>query len=182
MRTLSDHILDILQNSISANATLIEIIVEENKKSDICSLRIIDNGCGMNEEILKEATNPFFTSRKTRKVGLGLSLLKQNAEMSNGKFSLTSKPEKGTEVEAIFQLSNIDRQPLGDIWNTFYLTMLSNETVELIYLHKTDNGEFRINSTEIREMLGEVSLKQKEIREAIIELIKNNLRDIEAIK
>ncbi len=72
MRTLSDHILDILQNSISANATLIEIIVEENKKNDICSLKIIDNGCGMNEEILREATNPFFTSRKTRKVGLGL--------------------------------------------------------------------------------------------------------------
>ncbi len=181
MRTLSDHILDILQNSISANATLIEIIVDENKISDICSLKIIDNGCGMNEEILKEATNPFFTPRKTRKVGLGLSLLKQNAEMANGKFSLTSKPEKGTEVEATFQLSNIDRQPLGDIWDTFYLTMLSNETVELIYLHKTDKGEFKIHSTELREMLGEISLKQKDIREAIIELIKNNLRDIGVI-
>jgi hypothetical protein len=179
MKTLSDHILDIVQNSIRANATLIEIIVKEDKKKDLCLLRINDNGCGMNKEILEQATNPFFTTRKTRKVGLGLSLLKQNAEMANGKFSIQSELNKGTEVEAVFQYSNVDRPELGDVWNTFYLTMLGNEKVELIYEHKTNNGSFKISSTEIRKNTEGVSLQQTEIREAITDLIKNNITDIQ---
>lgn len=182
MKTLSDHILDILQNSVNAGATLIEIMVEENKKKDICSIRIIDNGCGMDAETLKLATDPFFTSRKTRKVGLGLSLFKQKAEEANGSFLLDSNIGKGTRLKAIFQLSHIDKPPLGDIWETFYLTMLSSKNIEFLYQHKTEKGEFRIQSTEIREMLGEVSIQQKEIKEAIIELIKNNLKDIESLK
>lgn len=181
MKTISDHILDILQNSVNAKATLIEIMVEENKKKDLCSIKIIDNGCGMNKATLKQATDPFFTSRNTRKVGLGLSLFKQNAENAKGSFSVKSELEKGTEIEANFQISNIDRPPLGDIWETFYLTMLSYKRIEFVYQHKTENGEFQILSSEIREMLGEVSLQQKEIREAIIELIKNNLKDIKSL-
>lgn len=181
MKTLSDHILDILQNSIGANATLIKIRIEEDKKSDLCLLKINDNGCGMDEETVTKATNPFFTSRKTRKVGLGLSLLKQKAEMAKGSFNLISEVGKGTEVKAVFQLSNIDRPPLGDIWDTYYLTMIGNENIEFIYQHKTEKGDFKIYSAEIKEMLGEVSIMQKEIKQAIIELIKNNLKDIEAI-
>jgi hypothetical protein len=178
MRTISDHILDIVQNSIRANATLIEIIVEEDKKRDFCLLTIKDNGCGMDEETAKQAVNPFFTSRETRKVGLGLSLLKQNAEKTNGTFELNTEVNKGTEIKAVFQLSNIDKPPMGDIWNTFYFTMLSHEKLDLRYLHKTEKGEFKIHSAEIRNLLGGVSLKQKEIKEAIIELIRNNLKDI----
>lgn len=179
MKTLSDHILDIIQNSIRANATLIEIIVEENKKSDLCILRIVDNGYGMNKEILEQATNPFFTTRKTRKVGLGISLLKQNAEMANGKFSIQSELNKGTEVEATFQYSNVDRPELGDVWNTFYLTMLSNENVEIIYEHITNKGSFKISSNEIRSNIEGISMQQPEIREAITDIIKNNITDIQ---
>ena len=181
MRTLSEHILDIVQNSIAAKATLIEIIVKEDKKNDLYTLIIKDNGCGMSEEILKKATNPFFTSRVTRKVGLGLALLKHNAEQANGSFELNSEIEKGTVVKADFQLSNVDKPPLGDIWNTYYLTILSHAHLDINYLHKTEKGEFRIQSSEIMEMLGNVSLKQKEIKDAIIELIKNNLKDIEIL-
>ena len=119
MRTISDHILDIIQNSLGAGATLIEIIVEEDKKRDICSLIIRDNGKGMDRETLKQAVNPFFTSRETRKVGLGLSLFKHNAENANGSFEIKSRVNKGTEIIAVFQLSNIDKPPMGDIWNTF---------------------------------------------------------------
>ncbi|HSO89169.1 MAG TPA: ATP-binding protein [Draconibacterium sp.] len=179
MKTLSDHILDIVQNSIRANATLIEIIVEEDKKNDLCVLRIRDNGCGMNKEILEQATNPFFTTRETRKVGLGLSLLKQNAEMANGKFKIQSEVNKGTDVEATFQYSNVDRPEFGDVWNTFYLTMLGNEKVEMIYEHKTNKGSFKISSIEIRKNTEGVSLQQTEIREAITDLIKNNITDIQ---
>jgi len=179
MKTLADHILDIVQNSIRANATLIEIIVEEDKKNDRCTLRIGDNGCGMSAEVLEKVTNPFFTTRKTRKVGLGLSLLKQNAEMANGRFNIRSELNKGTEVEATFQLSNFDRPELGEVWDIFYLTMLANKNVEIIYGHKTNKGSYKISSTEIRENTGGVSLQQTEIREAITDLIKNNITDIQ---
>ena len=179
MKTLSDHILDIIQNSIRANATLIEIIVEENKISDLCILRIGDNGCGMNKEILEQATNPFFTTRQTRKVGLGISLLKQNAEMANGKFSIQSELNKGTEIEATFQYSNVDRPELGDVWNTFYLTMLSNKNVLINYEHITNKGSFKISSAEIRSNIEGISMQQTELREAIRDLIKNNITDIQ---
>ncbi|MEN8116178.1 MAG: ATP-binding protein [Bacteroidota bacterium] len=181
MRSLSEHILDIVQNSIRAKAKLIEIMVEENKLSDLCHITISDNGCGMNEENVKLAINPFFTSRETRKVGLGLSLLKQNAERANGSFSLTSEPGKGTKVEAVFQLSNVDKPPLGDIWDTYYLTLLSFIEGEIEYHHTTEKGSFRIHSAELKAILGNVPLQQKEIKKAIIELIKNNLKDIEAL-
>jgi anti-sigma regulatory factor (Ser/Thr protein kinase) len=180
MKTISEHILDIVQNSVRAKATLIEIIVAEDKKNDFYSLVIKDNGCGMNSEIVKKATNPFFTSRSTRKVGLGLSLLKQNAERANGYFQINSEEKKGTTVKAVFQLSNVDRPPLGDIWETWYLTLISHENLELVYRHKTENGEFILNSEEIKDMLGDVSLKQKEIREAVLELFKNNLIEIDS--
>jgi len=179
MKTLADHILDIVQNSVRANATLIEIMVEEDKKNDLCVLKITDNGCGMNKEILEQATNPFFTTRKTRKVGLGLSLLKQNAEMANGRFNIRSEINKETEVEATFQHSHFDRPELGEIWDTFYLTMLGNKNVEFIYSHKTNKGSFKISSAEIRKNTEGVSLQHPEIREAITDLIKNNIANIQ---
>lgn len=179
MKTLSDHILDIAQNSLNAKSTLIKITVEMDKKNDLCIVKITDNGCGMSREILEQATNPFFTTRKTRKVGLGLSLLKQNAERANGKFSIHSELNKGTEVEATFQYSNVDRPELGDVWNTLYLTMLSNSNVEIIYEHITNWGRFKISSGEIRDNIEGISMQQPDIREAIIEMIKNNIKDIQ---
>ena len=158
---------------------MIEISIETDKKTDLCILKIKDNGCGMNDEILKQATNPFFTTRTTRKVGLGLSLLKQNAEQANGKFFIQSELNKGTKVEAQFQLSNVDRPELGDVWNTLYLTMLGNANVELIYEHKTNKDEFKFSSTEIRESIEGVSMQQQNVREGIIDYIKNNIKEIQ---
>ncbi len=179
MKTLSDHILDIVQNSINAKATLIEIMVRFDKIRDLCTLKIKDNGCGMNDEMLRRATNPFFTTRKTRKVGLGLSLLKHNAEMSNGSFNILSEVNKGTEVEACFQYSNIDRPELGDVWNTLYLTMIGNKDVEIVYEHVTEKGQFVFSSAEVKKSVEGVSMQQTEIREAIIEFIKNNIVSIQ---
>lgn len=180
MKTISDHILDILQNSVTAGATLIEIIVTENKKNDFYSIEISDNGCGMDAETLQKATDPFFTSRNTRKVGLGLSLLKQNAEIVGGSFELESELNKGTKVTAIFKHSNIDRPPTGKVWEVFYLTMLSYQNILLRYKHTTETARFEINSNEILEAIGNVPLKNMEIKEAIYELIKNNLKSIQA--
>lgn len=179
MKNLADHILDIIQNSLRADANLIEIIVEENITDDFCKIQITDNGCGMSEETVKQAANPFFTSRKTRKVGLGLALLKQNAEMANGSFSLKSEPGVGTIVEAQFQLSNVDKPPLGEIWDVLYLTMLGNQNVTLTYEHRTNKGNLKITSAEIREAIGGVSMQNTEIREAITGLLKNNIKEIQ---
>lgn len=180
MRTLADHIFDIVENSTRAGATLIEIMVDENKKKDICKLKINDNGCGMDSETLKLATNPFFTSRKTRKVGLGLALLKQMVELANGKFSIYSTKNVGTKVMADFQISNIDRQPMGDIWESFYLLLLSNKNINIIYQHKTEKGDFEISSTEIYSMFEGISLQNTEVKNGIVDYIKNNLKNIES--
>ena len=179
MKNLAEHILDIVQNSLRAEATLIEIIVEENKTDDFCKVQITDNGCGMNEEQLKQAANPFFTSRKTRKVGLGLSLLKQNALQTNGNFNIQSAPGVGTTVEATFQLSNIDRPPLGEIWDVFYLMMAGNESVQWVYEHKTNAASYRITSSEIKGAVEGVSLQNAAIREAITSMIKGNIAEIQ---
>jgi anti-sigma regulatory factor (Ser/Thr protein kinase) len=182
MITIADHIMDIVQNSVSAEATLIEIIVEEDKKNDLYSLKINDNGCGMDKEILKQTTNPFFTSRKTRKVGLGIPLLKQHTEQTGGKFTIESETGKGTKVIARFKHASIDRQPLGDISETLYMLLLAYANVTWVYEHRTEYGKFEFNSADVKNALGNVSLQQKEIRTAICELIDNNLEDIKATK
>jgi len=182
MKTISEHVLDIIQNSVRAGATLIEIIVVENNISDLYALTIKDNGSGMSMELLEKAANPFFTSRKTRKVGLGLSLLRQNAEAANGSFFIDSTVGVGTVVQANFQLSHLDRPPAGDIWNSWYLSVIGNPKTRFQYRHQTDEGEFKIDSGEIREMMKGVSLKQSEIGNALTEMIKNNLEEIKASK
>jgi hypothetical protein len=136
----------------------------------------------MSPEVLQNAANPFFTSRNTRKVGLGLSLLKQNAEAAGGSFQLWSEPGKGTNVHAVFQLSHYDRPPMGDIWDTWYLTLLSNPGIRLVYTHQTGKGAFKVDSEEVLETLGGVRLQQKQVKEGVIEWIKNNLEEIEASK
>lgn len=180
MKTIADHMLDIVQNSLRAGATLIEIMVEEDLMNDLYLLKITDDGCGMDSETLKKAADPFFTSRKTRKVGLGLALLKQNAEAARGKFQITSDEETGTIVEAIFRLSDMDRPPLGKIWEIYLLMLMcGKEKVDVRYRHKTSKGSFSISSDELNKEIGNEWQYQKEIRNAIEEMIKNNLTDIE---
>lgn len=179
MKTISDHILDICQNSIRAKATLIEIMVEEDIYNDFYRVTICDNGFGMDEETARRAADPFYTSRTTRKVGLGLPLFKQNAEQAGGSFSLVSAPGEGTRVTACFKHRNIDRPPLGEIAQTLVLLVIGNEDLTFRLLYKTPSGEYNFDSAEVKEALGEV-LKLKEGREAVIELINNNLIDIGA--
>lgn len=179
MRTISDHVMDIVQNSVRAGATQIEIIVEENLKNDLYILNINDNGCGMSSEMLEQAVSPFFTSRNTRKVGLGIPLLKQKAETAGGNFEIDSEEGRGTFVKAVFRHRHIDRPPLGDIWNTWLLTVLGNPELRIVYRHITGKGEFEADSRRITEMFEGASLQQKEIREAIMEWMENNIKDIE---
>ena len=136
----------------------------------------------MSKDIVLQATNPFFTSRTTRKVGLGLSLLKHNVQATNGLFSIDSEVGKGTRVKAIFQLSHLDRPPTGDLWDSLYLILLGNPEIRVVYRHQTPEGTFEMDSAELKQMLGGISLQQREIKKAVIELIKNNLEEIKASK
>ena len=126
MKYLSMHILDIIQNSIRANASCVELNIVENKQLNTYTIIIIDNGDGMDDEMLSKVFDPFFTTRTTRKVGLGLPLLKQNAERTGGHLIVKSKPREGTIIEASFAHNNIDRPSLGDISGTIMIIVGAN--------------------------------------------------------
>ena len=180
MKTLSEHILDIVQNSVKASANLIEIIVMENRNDDLYHLEIRDDGCGMTQETAIRALEPFFTSRTTRKVGLGLPLLKHNAEQAGGSLDISSEPGKGTTVTARFGLSHIDRPALGDIAGVFLLLAIGHPGTGFSYQHTTPEGSFSISTADLRETLGDVSLMNPEIMDGVRELIRNNLEAIHA--
>lgn len=182
MKTISDHLADIVGNSVEAHATLIEIIVTDDNIKDIYVLEVIDDGYGMNEEMLKQVASPFFTTRNTRRVGLGIPLLKQNATASNGTVAIQSEVGKGTSLKATFQLSHIDRPPAGDIPDSLYLMFMGNPGIRFIYRHNTPEGSFEIDSAELIRLLNGVSLQVQPIKKAVIELISNNLADIKASK
>ena len=135
MPEISLNILDVAENSTMAKASLVEITVDADTASDRLTIVIKDNGCGMTEEQAAQVTDPFFTSRTTRKVGLGVPFFKYAAESTGGSFSIESRPGKGTAVTAVFVLSHIDRMPLGDITSTIHtLIVYHPETVSYTHL------------------------------------------------
>ena len=180
MKDLALHILDILQNSVTAGATLIQLRIDEIPAEDKYLVKFIDNGRGMDAEMVQNVTDPFFTTRTTRKVGLGLPLLKQNAERTGGNLMIHSTPGTGTEVEAKFGFSHIDRLPTGDIAGTLALTASSYPAVNFIYTHNTQLGTFKFDTAEIREELGEIPLSNPQVIAFMKELIRDNLKEIKA--
>ena len=119
MREITLHLLDLAENSVSAGARTVQIAICEDLKADLLTVSIEDDGRGMDEETVKRVTDPFYTSRTTRKVGLGIPLFKEAAEECNGRLTISSTPGKGTKVEVSFQHSHIDRMPLGNMSTTF---------------------------------------------------------------
>lgn len=164
MTELSLHILDIVQNSIKAGASLIEIVVDENIKDNLLTISISDNGCGMDEEFLKDVVNPFKTTRTTRKVGMGLSLLKTACEITGGQLEITSQVGVGTKVNATFGYDSIDRQPIGDMASTMSAIIGGNDKIDYVYTRMINNDSFVFSTYEIRKILGEdVALSELEV-------------------
>ena len=166
MKELSLNILDISQNSVKANASLIGISIDET--DDVLSFKITDNGKGMTADFLSRVTDPFTTTRTTRKVGLGLPFLKMEAEMTGGSFSIKSKSETeykehGTEVFASFNKKSIDYIPLGDIIGTLCALVQGAENTDFIFNHKMPHGEVFLSTKEMRELLGDVPLGSPEV-------------------
>jgi len=151
MEDLSLHILDIVENSITACAKKIEIKIIEEKKKDLLTIEIIDDGKGMDEEALKNVLDPFFTTRKTRKVGLGLPLLAQSAEESRGSIKIESKPGQGTKVKATFGYSHIDRKPLGDIYESLKVLIVANPDINFIYEYQKNDVNYHLDTKGIKK-------------------------------
>ena len=168
MRELSLNVMDIAQNSISAGASLITISVVEDLTQDLLSISVKDNGRGMTPEQVQNVTDPFYTTRTTRSVGLGVPLFKMEAEMTGGHFTIDSTVGVGTELCAVFHPSSVDMIPLGDINGTILLLVTSNTDRDFLFTrsYKDHNAErdFALNTAEVKEVLGgEVSLNAPEM-------------------
>src|SRR5690554_2456387 len=164
---LSLNILDVANNSIRAGANLIVIQVSIHTREDILTIKIIDNGHGMTKEQLSQVEDPFFTTRTTRDVGLGIPFLKQAALITGGTFSIKSKPNVETLVYASFGLSHIDRMPLGDINSTIYTLVLANQEIDFLYVFQCDDKEFQLDTRSLKDILGDISFDTPEVAEFI---------------
>jgi len=173
MNELSLHILDICQNSIKANASLIKIIITENIINNIYKIEIIDNGSGMDKKTLSQVADPFFTTRTTRKVGLGISLFKMAAEMTEGSLEIASTINEGTKVTTIFQNDHIDRAPLGDIEDTLSILILNENMIDIYYKHIFNDNIYIFDTREIRKVLDGIPFTDYNV----IMWIKNNIQE-----
>lgn len=179
MNELSLHILDIVQNSIKANSTLVQIIINENTDDNTFTIMIIDNGHGMDEMTLSEVADPFFTTRTTRKVGMGVSLFKMACELTEGTFTINSKVNKGTEVIATFVNNHIDRAPLGEIATTIGILILNDKNIDIYYEHIYNNNSYIFDTREVKKILDGIPFTNYEV----ITWIKNNIiNGIETLK
>lgn len=178
MRELSLNVMDVAQNSVRAEATLVYITVEESDKDDFLNVTISDNGCGMTEDQVQQVTDPFFTTRTTRKVGLGVPLFKMSAEQTGGSFSIQSEVGKGTKTSAGYVKSHVDMTPLGDINSTVSILIRCNPDIDFVYSRSTDMGSFTLDTRELREVLQGVSLDTPEVIEWIEEFLKEQTENI----
>ena len=183
MKELSLNVLDITMNSVKAGATLINIHITEDDER--LKLEIIDNGCGMTAEFLRGVIDPFCTTRTTRKVGLGIPLLKLAAEQTGGEVSITSRHESeypqdhGTQVSATFYKQHIDFTPMGDIISTVTTLIQGSPDIDFVFLHKFATFDVSLDTREVREVLGpEIPLSEPEIllwiADNLCEQYKNN--------
>lgn len=181
MKELSLNILDVAKNSTAAGATKVEISLELDE-SGILTVSIIDNGCGMSEETLMGVTNPFYTTRKTRKVGMGLPLLKMAAEQTGGELRISSSTEKGnsgTSLSATFDTKSIDCMPLGDIISTICILIAGSPEVDFLFTDKRQSGCVQLDTAQLREVLGaEISLAEPEIQMWIREYLEEQYQSI----
>lgn len=181
MNELSLYILDLTENSIHADSTLVTLSIKESEKDDLLSITITDDGRGMSEEVLKKAYDPFYTTRKTRKVGLGIPLFKELCELCEGSFHIDSTVGVGTKVYATFKLSSIDLPPLGGIVETLYVLVCNDQGVDIKYIHEKNGQVFEFNTMEIKEILDGVSLSEPMVMTWFKEYVTNGLKEIKVI-
>jgi anti-sigma regulatory factor (Ser/Thr protein kinase) len=179
MKDLSMHIMDILQNSTRAGASEVTLEVLEDAAADTLTIRFIDNGCGMDAETVQKVINPFFTTRTTRKVGLGLPLLKQNTEQTGGSLDIQSEKGKGTTVTAVFGRSHLDRPPMGDLAGTVVLTASAYPNIRFIFHYHNADTDYVFDTDEVNEALDGISIQEPEVIQYLKEMIQENIGNVD---
>lgn len=178
MQELSMNILDVAENAVRAGAALIEITVDEQPAADRLTVVIADNGCGMTTEQVKNVTDPFFTTRTTRKVGLGVPFFKMAAEITGGSFSITSELGKGTTVTAVFVRSSIDRMPLGNMNETIVSLIQCNPETDFLYTRRFGADGFCLDTRQFRAELGGIPLNEPKVAKFIAEFLQENTSEL----
>lgn len=178
MRELSLNVLDIAQNSVAAGAKLIEISLKEDTADHELFIGIRDNGKGMSKEKLERVLDPFFTTRTTRKVGLGVPLFKFAAEMTGGKFEIDSVENVGTNVKAYFKTNHLDFTPIGDMTSTFISLVTMNLNIDFVYERSLDDKSFTVDTRQLKEILGDVPLNEPEITQWITDYVNENTKQL----
>mgnify|MGYP002522361790 CR=1 FL=1 len=175
MRELSLNILDIVENSVRAGATLIKVSVMA--KDGFLTIEIADDGKGMSEEFLRSVTDPFTTTRTTRKVGMGIPLFKMAAETANGSFDIKSKTGEGTTVTAKFEIDNVDRAPLGNLAETA-ATELFDGTPDFVWTLTVENRSYSFDTRDLKKQLDGISVDNPEITVFVKELLTENFETV----
>ncbi len=178
MNELSLHILDIAQNSVTAGAKTIKISILADTAEDELTIKIEDDGCGMGAEMLKNVISPFTTSRKTRKVGLGVPLLKMTAEMTGGRFSIDSEPGRGTDVEAVYIMSSVDCLPIGDMASTMTALVQQKPDIRFVYIRAVDDRGYTLDTLEVSDILEGLPLDTPEVLGFMQEYIAENEKEL----
>lgn len=174
MQDLSLHLLDIVENSIKAEATLVEISITEDIQKNKLILVIKDNGSGIVADQPHQALDPFYSTKKSNRIGLGLSLLNQATEQAGGGVQLQSDRNSGTTITATFKLDHIDRKPLGNIGETLIALISSQgEKIDFIYRHQNGDQVFELDTREIKDQLGNVTITNPQV----INFLKKNIID-----
>jgi len=178
LKEISLHILDIAENGITAGADRISINIVENIKKDRLTIKVSDNGCGMDGKTAAVISDPFVTTRKTRRVGLGIPFFKAAAEACDGFLKITSAKGKGTSIHVEFQHSHIDRMPLGNIEDTLTQLMIGYPEIDWLFIYKTGNDQFGIDSKDIKSILGNIPLSEPGVINYIREQIRTGIGNI----
>ena len=163
MQDLAMHMLEILMNSIGAKSSKVVIRVRDSVRDNVIDMEVEDNGGGMSEEMVKKVTDPFTTSRTTRKVGMGVAFMKGLTEQCDGSFDIVSTLGKGTVVKASIRRDRIDAPPMGDLGEMIMYAIQADETINLDFYYTTDTEQFLFTTDEIREQLEGISLVEPEI-------------------
>ena len=178
MRELSLNVLDIAQNSISAKASLIEILLEQNTETNELHIGIYDNGKGMTKEQLQAVRDPFFTTRTTRKVGMGIPLFKMAAEMTGGRLTIESEVGVGTRVDAFFRTDHLDFIPVGDMASTMVSLITMNEDKDFLYTRSANEKSFTLDTRSLKEILAGVPFSEPSISLWLKDFITDNTKQL----
>ncbi len=178
MRELSLHLLDLARNSLEAGATQVTIELAEDPEEDTLRVTVQDNGRGMDTETVRRATDPFYTSRRTRRQGLGLPLFQAMCERCEGSLQIQSAPGEGTTVRGQMRLSHLDRPPLGDMGGVMQALACEAERVRVVYRHRAPGGLFELDTAALQRKLGEVRVTDPTVLHWIGEHVQAGLREL----